>query len=240
MDKFKNRIKYYLVGFLLGVVAVAFFFGQRGCTWLPGNRVKSVIAENTIIIGDSVAALLHCFSDDSQPVFDLLNTNGNVDFGGSKTRIEQKEYKIDGPDGLSMYFKLYESLNDDAYSELIDIKSPKINCKVSLSNSNKSPLALPKRIVFQIIESHNFSYYPIIDCQLDCYSIEIDSLKTWHKSAVSIQTSNDPSLVNRVYNIITVYKGKEYAVQYEIGENRTRIKNIALASQLKNNLCNCE
>lgn len=240
MDKFKNRIKYYLVGFLLGAIAVAFFFGERGCTWLPSNRVKSVIAENTIVVGDSVMQLLWCLADDSQPIFDILNTNGNVDFGGSQTRVENKIYKIDGPDGLVVYFKLFEGLNNDSYSEIIDIKSPAINCKVTIPNKNQRPLALPKKLVFQIIESHSFSYYPIIDCQLECYHISADSVKTWHKTASSIETPNDPTLVNRVYDITIEYNNLSYLVQYEIGENRTRIKNIELIGENDPKLCNCE
>ncbi|MFK8039531.1 MAG: hypothetical protein AB8B74_14655 [Crocinitomicaceae bacterium] len=240
MDKFKNRIKYYLVGFLMGIVAVAFFFGQRGCTWLPGNRVKSVIAENTIVIGDSVLSLLHCLADDSQPIFDLLNTNGDVDFGGSETQVEDKIYKIDGPDELAVYFKIFESDNFSSYSEVIDIKSPKINCEITKTNTYKQPLLLPRKLIMSIIESHSFSYYPIIDCQLKCYDIPEDSLKTLHKTALSIQTPDQEGLINKVYNITVVYKYNRYLIQYEIGENRTRIKNIKLIQAKLEDHCDCK
>ena len=240
MDKFRNRIKYYLVGFLLGAVAVAFFFGQRGCTWLPGNRVKSVIAENTIIVGDSIQALLNCLAEDSQPIFELLNSGGNVDFGGSKTREDNKIYKIDGANDLSVYFKLFESNNYDSYSEIIDVKSPSLNCNITVSNTNKKPLMLPRSLVIQIIESHSFTYYPIIDCQLDCYGIPEDSLKTLHKNATAIETPNTPGLINKVYNIQLTYEGVKYLIKYEIGENRTRIKNINHMDSRLSTICDCE
>lgn len=240
MDKFRNRIKYYLVGLLMGVIAVAFFFGQRGCTWLPGNRVKSVIAENTIVIGDSVLGLLHCLADDSQPIFDLLNTNGDVDFGGSKTHIEDKIYKIDGPNDLQVFFKIFENDNFDSYSEIIDIKSPEIKCSISLTNTNKQPLLLPRTLIMKIIESHSFTYYPIIECQLACYGIPSDSLPNLHQKAIDIQTPDIPNLINKVYNITTSYNNNKYLIQYEIGENRTRIKNVeSLTTEAKAN-CNCE
>ena len=240
MDKFKNRIKYYLVGFIIGIIAVASFFGQRGCTWLPGNRVKSVIAENSIVVGDSILEVLLCLADDSQPIFDLLNTNGDVDFGNSETHLEEKIYKIDGPDDLSVYFKLFESDNYASYSEIIEIQSPKINCSVTVSNAIKRPLTLPRKLIFQIIESHSFTYYPIIDCQLACYGIEADSLTTLHRNALSIETPNNPNLINRVYNIETTHQGVKYLVQYEIGENRTRIKNIQLADSRVSKICDCK
>ncbi len=240
MDKFKNRIKYYLVGFLMGIIAVAFFFGQRGCTWLPGNRVKSVIAENNIIVGDSISALLNCLADDSQPIFDLLNQDGNVDFSGSQTQAEHKIYKIDGSDELSVYFKLYENKNENSYSEIIQIQSPKVTCQTTLSNQNKQPLVLPHQLIMTIIEAHSFTYYPIIDCQIACYGIPEDSLKTLHKQALLIETPDIPGLINKVYNITTMFDHKKYLVQYEIGENRTRIKNIGSLEDNESLTCNCE
>lgn len=240
MDKFKNRLKYYLVGFILGSLAVGFFFGQRGCSWLPGKRVKTIIAENTIVVGDSVLALLHCLADDSQPIFDILNTNGDVDFGGSQPRAENKIYKIDGPDGLSVYFKLFEKDNFDSYSEIINIESPAINCKITVSNNRKKPLVLPRKLIMEIIEGHSFTYYPIIDCQVLCYGIDEDSLNTLHRKAETIETPSQADLVNRVYNIATSYNSVKYMIQYEIGENRTRIKNIKLLDNTVADNCDCK
>lgn len=226
MDKFKNRIKYYLIGFLIGVLAVAFFFGERGCTWLPGNRVKSVIAENNIVIGDSIAAIMNCLADDALPIYNLLNSSGDVNFGESKTHQENKVYLIEGDDDLKVWFQLHEPGNNQNYSEIIGITSPHINCTSTLSNENKNPLVLPKKIIFNIIESHAFSYYPIIDCQVACYGIPLDSLKTIHKKSTKIETPNIPNLINKAYLIYTEYQGNKYKITYEIGENRTRIKRI--------------
>lgn len=53
MTKFINRLKYYGVGFLLGLVFVFFFFQNRGCTWLPKNRVKNTILGKVIAIPES-------------------------------------------------------------------------------------------------------------------------------------------------------------------------------------------
>ena len=240
MNKFKNRIKYYLIGFLMGIVAVAFFFGQRGCTWLPGNRVKAVIAENNIIVGDSILEVLNCLADDSQPIFDLLNTDGDVDFGQSQTRTEPKIYKIDGANDLSVYFKLFKDQNDHNYSEIIEITSPKLDCQVSVPNRHKQPLLLPRKLIMQIIEAHKFTYYPIIDCQTTCYDIDSDSLKTIHRKATFIETPDIPGLINKVYNLTVNYYGSDYVIQYEIGENRTRIKNIKLVDTNRPDLCECE
>ena len=94
MDKLKNRIKYYLVGLLMGVIVVYFIFGNRGCAWLPGNRVKNMVGEKEIIAGDSIVAMMNKMDIDNDDVYDLLKTNGNVEFSLSITDSTPKVYHI--------------------------------------------------------------------------------------------------------------------------------------------------
>ena len=46
---FFKRFLYYLSGFGLGLILVFFFFKNRGCSWLPDNRVKNIISERVLI-----------------------------------------------------------------------------------------------------------------------------------------------------------------------------------------------
>ncbi len=221
MNKFKHRIKYYLVGFAFGIAAVVFFFGQRGCTWLPGNRVKATISENKIVLGDSMQAVLDCLSPDSQPVYDLLNYEGDVDFSNSDTKSDHKVYIIENNNGLKASFKLFEG-----YSEIIALSSPDLACNVELSNDIKHPLVLPKKIINQIIDSHKFYIYDTVKYQMDCYNIPLDSLYRFHLKGDKYESPEREDLVNRIFNISLKYEEKDYKITYEIGENRTRIKFI--------------
>ena len=59
--KFIHRLKYYLIGFSLGIVLVFFFFKDRGWDWLPGNRVVNFILTNPINIDESLNDLFYQF-----------------------------------------------------------------------------------------------------------------------------------------------------------------------------------
>ena len=58
MDNFFRRLKYYGIGFGVGLVFVVFLFQQKGCSWTPGNRVKSAILERIIFVDSLDAAYL--------------------------------------------------------------------------------------------------------------------------------------------------------------------------------------
>ena len=46
---FLRRLVYYLIGFGIGLIMVIFFFQNRGCSWLPENKVKETILRKIII-----------------------------------------------------------------------------------------------------------------------------------------------------------------------------------------------
>ncbi len=227
MHKFKDRIKYYLIGFGIGILSIAFFFGERGCAWLPENRVKNTIAENELVYGDSIKAIMTCDNIAISDIYDLLNSSGDVDFSESNPQLDDKEYVFYGPDDLKVRFALYEG-----YSELIAIES---NCTVSESNSHKQTIPLPAEIVTSIIESHDFMYYPSAECEMHCYDLDSLTIESFHKSAtINMDKSiawpkkvmDDDQVINKQYYLEGEIKGAKYDVLYEIGENRTRIKHI--------------
>ncbi len=229
MQKFKSRLKYYLIGFSFGIVAVFFFFGERGCAWLPGNRVKNTIAEKEIVYGDSIKALMSCNNITNTQIYDLLNSSGDIDFSASKPREAIKKYVFKGADNLEVTFALHPD-----YSEIIALKS---TCTVNMSNDHKQVVPLPASIISSIIESNTIIYYPEADCALNCYNISKDNLKDFHKNAkIDMSKSrpwiseavknNNPDNADKLYYLNGKINGKSYGVLYEIGENRTRIKRI--------------
>ena len=47
---FLNRLKFYLVGFILGLFLVFFLFKDREWDWLPENKIKKFLLANPIKI----------------------------------------------------------------------------------------------------------------------------------------------------------------------------------------------
>ena len=54
-SSFIRRLKYYGIGFGIGLIFVFIFFQNRGCSWLPGNRVKNTVLERVMVVNDETA-----------------------------------------------------------------------------------------------------------------------------------------------------------------------------------------
>lgn len=104
MSTFLKRLKYYGIGFCMGLVIVFFFFQNRGCSWLPENRVKNSVLDRVVILSDSEEKLLKQRGFNSYALLELLK-DGDVDFSKSKREGDLKAYYIsDGK--MSAFFTL--------------------------------------------------------------------------------------------------------------------------------------
>ena len=86
---FLNRLKFYLLGFILGLFLVYGIFKDRNWDWLPENKVKKFLLENPLkIFYNKKQDLL---SDQlSKKIFDII-VNGDVNFSKSETKQELKK-----------------------------------------------------------------------------------------------------------------------------------------------------
>lgn len=99
---FLNRLKFYLIGFGLGVFLIYFLFNDREWDWLPENKVKKFILDNPLKINlkkDQTAILTNQFS---KKIFDLI-INGNVNFSESKTKFINKKYVIEYKNSSALF-----------------------------------------------------------------------------------------------------------------------------------------
>lgn len=93
MNSFLRRLKFYGIGFGIGLVFVFFFFQNRGCTWLPANRVKNSILDRVIVVsGQQEAALLRSGISKDE-VVNFLN-DGDVEFAKSRKRGNPQVYSL--------------------------------------------------------------------------------------------------------------------------------------------------
>jgi hypothetical protein len=109
MESFWRRLKYYGVGFGIGLLFVFIFFQNRGCSWLPENRVKNSILERVLVIPESEALLMTEGKLTKQDVINVLN-DGDVNFEKSTKKGDLKGYLIekefDNKGKYSFYFTL--------------------------------------------------------------------------------------------------------------------------------------
>ncbi len=225
MKTFKERIKFYLIGFGIGIIGVAFIFGQRSCDWLPGNQVKNTIAEKKIIYSDSIKSIMECANVTNSDIYNLLDSDGDVDFSESNPQLENKEYVFYGEDDLKVRFSIHKE-----FTEIIAVQS---TCQSSESSASKQTLALPQSIVTSIIESNEFKYYDQAEYQIECYGLKDEDVRAFHKSALINMDKSEAwpkgkgeTKKNKYYYLEGLIDGEAYSIIYEIGENRTRIKDI--------------
>ena len=108
MESLVRRLKYYGIGFGLGTVFVFFFFKNRGCSWLPENRVKNSILDRLVVVSEETSKEMKELGIKDKDIIYALN-DGDVLFGESDKDNESKVYVIER-NNRKFYFTLpYES-----------------------------------------------------------------------------------------------------------------------------------
>jgi len=109
MDSFLRRLKYYGIGFGIGLIFVFFFFQNRGCSWLPSNRVKNSFLDRVIVVPDDQLQLMKEKNLTEKDIVSVLN-DGDVVFDKSKkkgnTKVYLLEKEIEGEGIIQFYFTL--------------------------------------------------------------------------------------------------------------------------------------
>ena len=90
---FGGRLKYYLVGFSIGIIACLVIFKGRGCEWLPNERVLNSIRTSNIYFTAQDSCMMASKSITKKDVF-LLLANGDVNFKESATNAKLTNYKL--------------------------------------------------------------------------------------------------------------------------------------------------
>lgn len=87
--KLIQRIGYYLGGFSIGLIILAFFLSGKktSCSYGPEARVIKNINLKTIVYGDKVTSEILNKTIDSMSIREVLK-HGSIDFSESKTRQE--------------------------------------------------------------------------------------------------------------------------------------------------------
>ena len=93
-----KRIGYYLGGFSIGLVLLAFFLNGKktSCDYSPSARVKKSIRIKERLFSDEVLSLIETERIDTATISYLLR-KGSVNFSESNTKLDScKVYTIEG------------------------------------------------------------------------------------------------------------------------------------------------
>lgn len=95
-----RRFKYYGIGFTIGLIFVIFFFQNRGCAWLPANRVKNTLLDKVLVLPETEKAKIEAANISNEELISFLD-DGSIIFGESlkdqnkypKVYIFEKEFE---------------------------------------------------------------------------------------------------------------------------------------------------
>ena len=98
--KFKHRVGFFLGGFSIGLVFLAFFLKQKKTKFAygPSARVLKSVSDKPILFSNDVRSTIKAFQIDTLAIYEVL-INGNVNFSESNTRLDScKRYTIQNDD----------------------------------------------------------------------------------------------------------------------------------------------
>jgi hypothetical protein len=101
-----------MIGFSIGTVFVIFFFQNRGCSWLPGNRVKNTFLDKVLVLPENEKESFYQLGLTNADIILFLN-EGTVNFSESikEQAVYPKAYIIEREmDGqlVRLQFTLFE------------------------------------------------------------------------------------------------------------------------------------
>ncbi len=119
-SSFIKRLKYYGIGFGLGVLIVAFLLPNRSCSWTPANRVKNMVLGRLLTVNDVEWKLMESKGLTKEDVISVLN-DGKVNFKISKKDGASKVYVIDKTFEEKGAFRFYFTLPDESFISEVKI-----------------------------------------------------------------------------------------------------------------------
>lgn len=214
--KFGRRLRYYLIGFSMGLVLCFAMFGQRGCDWTPGNRVLKQIATSEILITDSVKCVMKANGISEDAVFQLLN-NGDVIFSESKTHQIPKEYIIQDAEEK---FKIHFLVRNDTVSVIHGVAGGKKgNCK-NFGNNPEHIFTMPEETVKRILQANEISATDTVFAKLEARGFKDGEIYNMIEGGKIDFKTSMPTLKPHPIYFVTYQK---YIFKVEMTEKKTRI-----------------
>ena len=218
---FLNRLKFYLVGFILGLFLVYSLFNDREWDWLPENKIKKFLLINPIKINIEKSEVLNINESFSKKVFDIV-LNGNVLFSKSKTKTDTKNYFL-------------ESKNDTIS---IDISFNDSTCRITSFNNQTFSRTQSINHIDTNVYMDNFNFYEIVKKLKKKYSKEfitdlenfqlneLDIEKNLKKININWIRSNGFRIANPFYIGRISIEGLDYEISMEKGNKKIRFKSL--------------
>jgi hypothetical protein len=118
MESFWRRLRYYGLGFGIGLILTFGIFNTRGCSWMPANRVKEAMNARIWVMEEQTQKTFFGqfhFSDSS---FHEAIENADIEFTKSRRRGQHKIYQLAIENAKGQTIRLLARMTDE--SALVD------------------------------------------------------------------------------------------------------------------------
>ena len=215
---FLNRLKFYLLGFILGLFLVYGIFKERNWDWLPENKVKKFLLENPLkIFYNKKQDLL---SDQlSKKIFDII-INGDVNFSKSETKQELKIYLIEYKQNTAIFNISFK----DTLCRILSLDS---NYFKKESNSKDSTIFLDQMNLFLRFDKLEKKYSKSFIEKLENYPLNEEDFSNNLKSFEPNWAQSDPyKKSNPQYLGTIIIHDSAYFLILETGNQKLRFKDF--------------
>ncbi|MBX7094711.1 MAG: hypothetical protein K1X56_08325 [Flavobacteriales bacterium] len=232
--KFWQRFRYYLIGVSIGLIASVFFFQNRGCGWLPQNRVLDKISNSVITRTDSMKCVMECHGITDEDVFHLLQY-GDVLFSESNVQTTPRMYVISAERlNDEKEYKLAFILHDTTTLISGVISSEKCNCG-DKDDKDAHILYMPDEMVKKMFLKKDISITETGNCKMNHYGLHPDTVVNYLKSGTIDNVLSTP--LSEPHPRYFVRK-KNVLLQVEMAEKKNRIIDVIVEGDTTT--MNCE
>jgi hypothetical protein len=115
MESFWRRLRYYGLGFGLGLILTFGIFNTRGCSWTPENRVKEAINKRVWIIDNQDVRTFYKEHKLNDKKFHRLIQDADISFTKSIRHGRHKVYDFTFTDGKNKEAHCLARMTDESF-----------------------------------------------------------------------------------------------------------------------------
>jgi len=207
---------YYGIGLLIGLLFVTFFFGNRGCSWLPENRIKSSIFSQVLVV--DTTALLAGFTDS---MYIVTIVEADVNLGLSLRQGEPKAY----------YFANKKKGNKARFFQVTFETDGVVGIVKTIPEDQKAKIQTGNYwypIIHMPGDSNFISFFEDVQAKVDYFKLNRQQIHNALKSTGIAETQHfdfDPDK-RKIHRMTFVHRGITYKILARYFQNSLQLMDI--------------
>jgi hypothetical protein len=216
MKSIWRRLMYYGIGLLIGLLFVTFFFGNRGCSWLPENRIKSSIFSQVLVV--DTAAMVEGFTDS---MYVVTIVEADVNLGLSLRQGEPKAYYFANKKkgNKARFFQV--TFETDGVVGIVKTIPEDQKAKIQTGNYSYPIIHVPG-------DSNFISFHEGMERNVQLLNLNRQIIHNALKNTGFAQTENidfDPDK-RKIHRMIFEHKGNQYRITVRYFQNSLQLMGI--------------